>query len=126
MQSNGQIKTQNNMQELALFIPILSVIGIVLVIIYLRRYSNIERMAMIEKGINRGEWWGGETNSSIALRLALFFLGIGCGFLMGEVLRELTGFREPICYFSMLFIFGGAGLFASYVIEEKKNKKKLQ
>jgi hypothetical protein len=29
---------------------------------------------------------------------------------------------EEVAYFSMVFLFGGAGLGISYMIEEKKNK----
>jgi hypothetical protein len=32
-------------------------------------------------------------------------------------------YMEEVAYFSMLLIFGGLGLGAAYVIEEKKEKK---
>ncbi|UII27458.1 hypothetical protein LVD15_03230 [Fulvivirga maritima] len=114
------------MQILALSVPILAVIGIVLVIIFLRKYTNNERMALIEKGINRSEWLasGGLGQNNLALRLGFLFVGVGCGILVGELLREFAGFRPPVAYLSMLFLFGGIGLFVSYLIEEKKNKEK--
>jgi hypothetical protein len=30
---------------------------------------------------------------------------------------------QEVAYFSMLFIFGGLGLGAAYLVEEKKNKQ---
>jgi len=33
---------------------------------------------------------------------------------------------EEVAYFSMLFIFGGAGLGISYIIEEKRDKERDQ
>ncbi len=35
---------------IGVFIPIVSIISIIVMIVYLRKYENDERMAMIEKG----------------------------------------------------------------------------
>ena len=49
-------------------------------------------------------------------------MGAGIGLLAGYFLDE--AFRmDEVAYFSMLFIFGGAGLGLAYVIEEKRDKK---
>ena len=40
------------MGHIGVFIPIIGIIGLVIMIIYLRKYENEERMAMIDKGID--------------------------------------------------------------------------
>lgn len=97
-------------------------IGTLIMIVFLRKYSNIERMALIEKGEspyqNRPN-----SNTSIPLRFSLLLIGFGMGLLIGYFLDSL--FRmEEVAYFSMIFIFGGAGLGLAYIIEEKKAKAK--
>jgi H+/Cl- antiporter ClcA len=105
---------------IGVFIPIVAIIAISVLIIYLRKYENEERMSMIEKGINPLEMTK-VRNTSIPLRFALLAIGIGCGLLIGYFLDR--AFRmEEVAYFSMIFIFGGLGLGISYMIEEKKNK----
>lgn len=97
-------------------------IGTLIMIIFLRKYSNEERMALIEKGespyqINK------QSNTSIPLRFSLLLIGFGLGLLIGYFLDAL--FRmEEVGYFSMIFICGGAGLGLAYLIEEKKAQKK--
>ena len=40
---------------IGVFIPIVAIIGGIIMIIFLRKYENDERMNMIEKGMNPGE-----------------------------------------------------------------------
>src|SRR5687768_11839167 len=104
---------------IAIFIPIIGIICLVIMIIYLRKYENDERMAMIEKGIDASMFTKKVRNTSGALRASLLLIGAGFGLLFGYFLDY--NFRmDHIAYFSMLFIFGGAGLGAAYLIEERK------
>ena len=109
-----------NVETLGVMIPIISIIGAVIVIIYLRRYENEERMAMIEKGIDPSVFAKKQRTTSGALRAALLLIGAGTGLLLGNVLDSTFRVEEEVAYFSMLLIFGGAGLGAAYLIEEKK------
>jgi hypothetical protein len=114
-----------NIEFLAIMIPIISIIGTVVMIIYLRKYQNIERMAMIEKGVAADllSISKGSRNTSLPLRFSLLLIGAGLGILMGHILERNFFMDEEVAYFSMLFIFGGIGLGLAYVIEEKKNEK---
>lgn len=107
----------------------LPLIGLFVMLVYMRRIENAERMAMIEKGLDplffATKKQGG---SSITLRIALLCIGMGLGILGGSIWDSLTssgfGFDgTPIPYFTMVFIFGGLGLLLAYLIEEKKHKK---
>jgi len=109
---------------------ILAILGLIIAIIgayamaaYLRRYSNIERMAMIEKGVDPKLFTGERKplSTSWSLRVALLFIGAGVGLLLGHFLDRSYDMEE-VAYFSMLFICGGLGLAASYLIEERKIK----
>jgi len=95
-------------------------IGLIVMVIYLRKYTNIERMALIEKGEQPFQMK--QSNTSIPLRFSLLFIGFGLGLLIGYFLD--SAFRmEEVAYFSMIFVFGGAGLGLAYIIEEKKAKE---
>ncbi len=100
---------------------IFSVSGLV-TLVYMRKYANDEKMAMIEKGLNPGDMVVKRSKALWPLRFALLFIGAGLGLLAGYFLD--VNFRmEEVAYFSMLFIFGGAGLGISYIIEEKRDKE---
>ena len=78
---------------------------------------------MIEKGVDPQffETKKRPVNTSWSLRFALLLIGAGVGLLLGNVLDQAY-YMEEVAYFSMLFICGGLGLAASYVIEERKLK----
>lgn len=108
---------------LALSIPFALIAGTVVMVIYLRRYQNEERMAMIERGVSPELFHQPPRHAaSGALRIALLLIGGGLGLLMGYFLDQAF-YMEEVGYFSMLFIFGGIGLGVAYLIEEKKNRK---
>ena len=95
-------------------------IGTLIMVVYLRKYTNIERMALIEKG--EQPYQVRQSNSSIPLRFSLLLIGFGLGLLIGYFLDSMFGMEE-VAYFSMILIFGGGGLGLAYLIEEKKDKK---
>lgn len=106
---------------IGVFIPIVAIIGGIIMIIFLRKYENEERMNMIEKGMNPGEIKK-TRNTSGPLRFACLLMGVGVGLLMGYVLESNTRMAEA-AYFSMIFLFGGIGLGIAYIIEERKLKQ---
>jgi hypothetical protein len=108
---------------LGVMIPIIGIIGVIIMVIYLRRFQNEERMAMIEKGVDPSLFAQKTRNTSGALRASLLMIGAGVGLLLGYVLDHQF-YMEAAGYFSMLFIFGGAGLGGAYLIEERKLKEK--
>jgi F0F1-type ATP synthase assembly protein I len=123
-------KLQNHLNEkymdvavLGVMIPIIAIIGTFTMIVYLRKFDNQERMAMIEKGVDPQIFVNTKRsrNAAPALRASLLLIGIGLGFLVGYFL-DRQFHMEEVGYFSMLFIFGGIGLGLSYMIEERKQK----
>lgn len=107
---------------LAILWLIIFSVGALIMIVYLRRFSNQEKMAMIEKGMSPGDFKMQARYSAVSLRASLLLMGGGFGLLFGYFL-DMNFRMQEVGYFSMLFVFGGAGLGLSYIIEEKKNKE---
>ncbi|MFZ2905648.1 MAG: DUF6249 domain-containing protein [Cyclobacteriaceae bacterium] len=114
----------NDLTEvLGVMIPIVAIVGFFYMIIYVRRFENAERMAMIEKGVDPTLFTKKQrANTSWPLRASLLFIGAGIGLLIAYFLDRAYNMEE-VAYFSMLFVFGGLGLGAAYLVEEKKIKE---
>ncbi len=106
-----------------ILVPITLFIGVFTMIIFLRKYENEERMAMIEKGINPGSVNKQRVNPSGTLRFALLAIGAGIGLLVGSVLENTMRFEEGIAYTAMVLLFGGLGLLTSYLIQLRQDEK---
>lgn len=104
-------------------IPVILFLTLGTVIIFLRKYSNDERMAMIDKGLNLGEFKGKDVNPTFyTLRFGLLLIGLGLGIICGGILQPM--FPEPeVGYFSFIFMFGGFGLIVAYILENKKREE---
>lgn len=106
---------------IGVMIPIIMAIGTFITIIYIRKFQNMERMAIIDKGLDPGIFKK-ESTTAPTLRSSFLLIGAGLGLLMGYWLDRAFDMEE-VGYFSMLFIFGGVGLGLAYLIEESKAKK---
>ena len=120
---------ENIVQIVGMLIPIIGIIGFFTMVVFSRKYENDERMAMIAKGINpmastqRASF---NVNPSHLLRWGFVLVGFGIGLLMGSLLESLINIDDDTAHFSMIFIFGGLGLLASYFYQmnlDKKNQK---
>ncbi len=107
---------------MGVMIPIIGTIGLFIAVIYIRKFQNMERMAIIEKGLNP-DIFKKESTSAGTLRGAMLLIGAGLGLLMGYWLDRAFDMEE-VGYFAMLFIFGGVGLGIAYILEERKNARK--
>jgi hypothetical protein len=105
---------------LGIMLPIIISLGAFVMLAYMRKFKNLERMAIIDKGLDPN-MFKEELRASGALRAGLLLIGAGLGFLMGYWLDRAFDMEE-VGYFSMLFVFGGAGLLLAYIVEEKKQK----
>ena len=107
--------------SLGILLPIVITLGAFIMVVYLRRFENVERMSMIEKGVTP-DLFKRDRMTPGTLRWSFLLIGIGIGFLMGYWL-DRTFDMEETGYFSMLFIFGGIGLGISYFFEDKRTEK---
>jgi hypothetical protein len=114
---------ENMVPVVALLIPIIGTISIFTMIVFLRKYENDEKMAMIAKGITPPQKASFNVNPSHSLRWGFVLVGFGIGLLMGSLLESVTNMDGETAHFSMIFIFGGLGLLASYFYQMNLDKK---
>jgi len=110
-----------NEDFLIVLIIFAAIFGIVFVLTQAR---NRERMAMIDKGVNPKDFMTDRRpNSYGVLKWALLLVGIGFGLFIGSVLEAYTSIQEEPAYFASALFFGGAGLFAAFLIAKKAEEK---
>lgn len=100
-----------------ILVPIILGVAVFTMIIFLRKYENDERMAMIEKGLDLNV--PKPVKSSGVLRFALLAIGVGLGVLIGYFIVEYSRFDEAVAVATTI-IFGGLGLLLAYFIEQKQ------
>lgn len=108
-------------------VPITLFICTFAMIFGIRYFSNKEKMAMIERGIDPG-LNKATPKPFISLKFGLLLVGVGLGLLAalftvrGLFSHEMTHSEEGqavAVYFGCIGIFGGLGLIASYFVEKK-------
>jgi hypothetical protein len=82
---------------------------------------NRERLALIEKNADPSIFKVEPVNilKKFSIKLGMLFIGGGLGVLVGNILTVSTRLEEPVAYLSMIFIFAGAGLVASYFVSRR-------
>jgi len=97
-------------------------------IVYL---SKRERLAMIERGMDPRRYKP-QSAPFQNLKWGLLLIGAGVGLFLAYLLdhtlfknigNEFDNDGNVAIYFALIAIFGGLGLFASYLIEKKNNDK---
>lgn len=106
---------------IGVLIPVVFLIGLFITIVYVRKFENLERMAIIDKGLDP-KLFKRESLSAPTLRLSLLLIGSGLGLFMAYFL-DYSWDMGVVAYFSMILICGGVGLGLAYIVEEKKLKK---
>jgi CBS domain containing-hemolysin-like protein len=113
----------NNFEGIvALFVPIVGSIGLFTMLIMMRSYSNKERMAMIERGMNPADlkvWMRRRNDPYRSIRLACTAVGVGVGLFVGNVLRstDINMFNRSGIVAGLTFVCGGLGLLIGFFIQ---------
>jgi len=95
-----------------------------IMVVAIRYLQNKENMSMIEKGMNPAEqkYNRRQSNPSQTLKNGLLFIGAGMGLLLAVLITNLLQLSEEsntAIFFSLVAIFGGAGLLGAYLYERK-------
>ena len=110
----------DNLGILAGIIAILSTFGTIFGAIYLHKR---EKMAMIERGMDPRSYKA-QPAPYQNLKWGLLLIGAGLGlflaYLLDRTVFASTRGENVAIYFSLIAIFGGAGLVLSYRIEKKE------
>jgi uncharacterized membrane protein YgdD (TMEM256/DUF423 family) len=121
-----------NPKIIAVMIPIISVVGAFTMIIFLRYYRNIERMAMIERGMNPADLKTAfkvmrrrERDPFRTMRIACAVIGVGIGLFVGNFLRSIDFFDRSGIVAGMVCICGGLGLLVGYFLQMSFQNKGL-
>jgi len=105
------------MGNLALLVPI-AMFAMVFGIVYFAIItSHREKIAMIEAGMNPAEENRKEKNHN-KLRIALLFVFVPIGILVGRLSFQSLGMEAEICQLVFAFLFGGIGLALTYILEQ--------
>ena len=95
--------------------------AVILAIYYNVRARNKERMALIEKGVDISEIYKKKENPHGFFKFGVIVIGIGFGLVFGVVFSKVGILPDVVSYFSMILVFGGAGvLLANYLVAKKK------
>lgn len=117
------------MNDIALFIPIISVAGFyaaIIVWVYMHYTSrHRERMALIDAGKDASIFKKprDKRDRSNALKYGLVGIMAGLGIVFGNFLSFTGMIEEEMASFSMLLLFGGLGLIIFYMITNHKSQQ---
>lgn len=98
-----------------------AIFGIVYVVVTAR---HRQRMAMIEKGLMPAELER-RPDPYQSLKMGMVAIGVGLGLLFGYLFHTyamIDADDDPLPYFVMVAIFGGAALIGHYFIVQRKQR----
>jgi hypothetical protein len=110
---------ENTLVPIVLFVCMFGTLFGILYFFYTTR--NRERLALIEKNADPSILKTQNTGSfkKFSIKLGMLFAGAGIGTLVGNILVLTTGLDKPVAYLSMILLFAGVGLIASYFVAAK-------
>lgn len=112
-----------NTGNLAILMVIIVSLGLFLMIFGIVYLTKRERLAMIERNMDPRSFKP-QSAPYQNLKWGLLFIGAGVGLLLAFILTHsvFSNYDDDVffLYFSLIAIFGGAGLFLSYRIEKRE------
>lgn len=113
------------MHDLTGLVAVTGFFTTIIVISYLYFSSRHKiRMALIQHG-KEASIFKESTNGSSSLKYGMLSVGLGLGLLLGSIIDGFYASDNPVPYFSMMLMLGGAGLILYYVIIRKKGEDEL-
>ena len=114
---------ENQAEALIPIVICVSMFAMVFGIVYLVKR---EKMAMIERGMDPRRYKP-QSAPFQNLKWGLLLMGAGLGLFLAYILDSFVFHTSendnPAIYFALIAIFGGGGLFLSYLIEKKEGDK---
>ena len=122
---------EDHAKELAIMVAIIVPLALFAMIFGIVYLNKRERMAMVERGMDPRRYKP-QSAPFQNLKWGLLLIGAGTGLFFAYLLDHTafkslnSGFGDDgdvAVYFALIAIFGGAGLFLSYLIEKRENDK---
>jgi len=97
------------------------IFGIVYMVITAR---NKERLALIERGADPSLFETVKKNQpNRVMKWGLFLLGVGLGFVVGDMMVKNGMMSEDYAYVSMICVFGGIALIVAFFLQRRQEKE---
>lgn len=106
-----------------IFVPVTMFLSIVVVLYIYFTTRNKERLALIEKGADPSLFKSQQGSGYSTFKWGMFMVGIAVGLLVATLITAAAEVEEVPIYFSMVLIFGGLSLLASYLLKSRLEKK---
>ncbi|WP_214072234.1 DUF6249 domain-containing protein [Mucilaginibacter sp. dw_454] len=117
-------------EQLAVMIPMVVCTGMFAMIFGIVYLRNRERMAMIERGMDpRTATDVKKMNHNAILTWGLLLVGAGLGLFLAflaDCIIKPDSDTAPALFFSLIAMFGGAGLYLAYYIQRKHDRKEVE
>ena len=124
---------EDHAKELGVMVAIIVPLALFMMIFGIVYLAKRERMAMIERGMDPRRYKPQSAPFQI-LKWGLLLIGAGAGLFFAYLLdhtafkhmsgNEFNDDGNVAVYFALIAIFGGAGLFLSFLMEKKEADKK--
>lgn len=106
-----------------ILIPLTLFAAVASTLILFRKFTNDERLALIEKGAD-ANIFNKKPFTFPAIKIGLLLFGAGLGILVGSIFASYGFMQEEPAIFSCILLFGGLGLFLSFFIESYLSSRK--
>lgn len=109
-------------EEIGAAVILIVIFGFIYAIIALSIRKK-ERMALLAKGVDPSFFYKSKPERATNVKYGMFLIGIALGIFIGNVLDAYTTLETEVSYFSMIFLFGGIALVASYFVTKNIENK---
>jgi len=84
-----------------------------------------EHLMLIQAGLDPATFEKNAKPTLTTVKLGMLLVAVGFGILLANIIIKFNWMDRDAAYFSLVFLFGGFSLLASYFLERKQMKDKL-
>ena len=84
-----------------------------------------EHLMLIQAGLDPATFEKNAKPTLSTVKLGMLLLAVGLGILLANIIVKFNWMDRDAAYFSLVFIFGGASLLVSFLLERKQLKENL-
>jgi len=84
-----------------------------------------EHLMLIQAGLDPATFEKNAKPTLSTVKLGMLLVAVGLGILLANIIVKFNWMDRDAAYFSLVFIFGGASLLVSFLLERKQLKENL-